>query len=374
MVKLKFSVIMLILAIVFVTACGKTAETQSASSAPNDGASASASASASPSSGDNKPKETIKLKVVDSLPTTNILSKEGMSFWMNRVVELTNGQVQFDHYPAGQLGGDSAMLELLKSKVGDIAWITPGYFGDDLILSTVGDLPGTFKTTFQGSQAYYKLIRSDVMAPEFEKHKIRPVWAAVLPPYQASTMKKIESINDFKGLNIRSTGANHEYMMNLLGANPISMGASDLYVSLQRGTIDGFVFAITNWESYKLQELVKYSTTNGYFGSSPYYYAINTDVWNGLPDDVKAAMDQAGQETMEHIGKLLDTKLQSYIEQFAKENNVNMYQLSDEMLAEINQKIQPVRDRWVERASSKGYDGKAVLEQFLKFVEESPLE
>lgn len=349
------------LLIVFTTACGSKDKQVNSSSE---------------SGGKAGKKGTITLKVADSYPTTHVISKEGIDIWMKEVQKLTDGKVTFKYFPAEQLGKADSLLDVLKNNVADIASNVPSYFGDRLMLATVPELPGTFKTTYQGSQAYNKMLLEN---EEFEKlyssNGVRPLWGALLGPYQVSTInKKIKTIDDFKGLKIRASGNTQELIYQSLGAAPISMPAPDQYVALQRGTIQATSYMVPNWEAYSLQEELKYSSTNGAFGTTAITYLINEKTWKSLPEDVQKAMIEAGKTTMEHFSKYMDNEFDNSVEKFKKQG-IDMYEIPDNELESIYKIIQkPTFEDWIKKASKNGHDAQSVLDEYQRLVKESPLE
>ncbi|WP_077210411.1 TRAP transporter substrate-binding protein DctP [Bacillus dakarensis] len=347
--------------IFFITACGND-ETQVESTTDKEG--------------NVKEGETITLKVADSFPTTHVISKEGIVIWMDEVEKLTDGKVTFEHFPSEQLGKADSMLDVVKNNVADIASNVPSYLGDRLLLSTVPELPGTFKTTYQGSQAYNELLlNNEELKRLHSDNGVRPIWGALLGPYQVSTTnKKIQTVEDFKGLKIRASGNTQELIYQSLKASPISMPAPDQYVALQRGTISATSYMVPNWEAYSLQEELKYSTTNGAFGTTAFSFVINERVWESLPQDVQNAMIDAGKTTMEHFSRYLDGEFDESVEKF-KIQGIDMYEISNEELESIYSIIQkPTFDDWLKKASKNGYDSQSVLDDYLNLVEQSPLE
>lgn len=367
MQKFKWSIMLSVVAflLVFASACGNGETEETTDDAANN-----------TDEGTAENEETIELKVADTFPTTHVISAEGITFWMDQVEELTDGKVTFDYYPAEQLGKAGSMLDVVKNNVADITSSVPAYVGDRLILAAVPELPGTFETTYQGSQAYHQLItNNEEFSKLYAENNAVPLWAGLLGPYQISTKdKKVETVEDFKGLKVRASGNTQELIYESLGASPIAMPAPDTYVALQRGTIDATSYMVPNWEAYSLQEEINYSTTNGAFGTTAFSYLINDSVWESLPEDVKEAMKEAGQKTMEHFGKYMDENFDNSVEKF-KEQGIDMYEMSDEALEEIYSIIQdPTFEDWIKKASEKGYDAQAVLDEYLQLVEESPLE
>lgn len=310
--------------------------------------------------------DVIKLRVADSVPPTNFISTQGITYWMNRVKELTNNQVEFEYYPNEQLGKASSMLDLTRSKTVEIGYIT--YAMDKMPLSRVAELPGAFETAKQGSLAYWKLVNELLLEKEYLKNGVRPIWAVMLPQYQVLTRdKKIESMDDFKGLKIRTTGGALDLTINALGATPVSMPGPETYTALERGTVDGVVFPITSYEPYQLNKIAKYSTINAQMGSIVIVYAINEDVFQQLPDHVKEAMTQAGNETVEHFSSFLDQEIENLIEKFRGEG-LEMYELSDDLLGEIDTIVQNVWDDWAAKNASSDLTGQEVMERYLEYL------
>ncbi len=93
------------------------------------------------------------LRVADQLPQGHFLSKYGVKPWMEYVTNATNGEVQFEYYPAEQLGKAKDMLSIVQTGVADAAIVAPAYITDKMPLSAGLELPGLFGTSCQGSHA-----------------------------------------------------------------------------------------------------------------------------------------------------------------------------------------------------------------------------
>jgi len=95
--------------------------------------------------------------------------------------------------------------------------------------------------------------------------------------------KKINSIEDFKGLNMRMPGLGGE-VLKRLGASAVPLPGGEIFQALQSGNIDATEW-VGPWNDYAF----------GFYREAPYYYApgfhepgaalalgINLDVWNDL--------------------------------------------------------------------------------------------
>ncbi|MEO8977148.1 MAG: hypothetical protein ABI552_15510, partial [Casimicrobiaceae bacterium] len=84
----------------------------------------------------------ITLRVADSVPATHPISVNGTKFWMDEVTRLTNGQVQFQWYPAEQLGKAKDLLALTQAGTADVGRFGASYTPEKLPLTAVEELPG----------------------------------------------------------------------------------------------------------------------------------------------------------------------------------------------------------------------------------------
>ena len=67
---------------------------------------------------------------------------------------------------------------------------------------------------------------------------------------------KVETVADFAGRLIRTYDPNTNAIVSALGAVPTSLPKSEIYMALQRGTVDGAITGITALEEMKLNEVV----------------------------------------------------------------------------------------------------------------------
>lgn len=106
--------------------------------------------------------------------------------------------------------------------------------------------------------------------------------------------RAILSVDDLKGLKIRVPGLGGE-MFRRLGAVPVLTAPSDIFTNLRSGALDAAEF-LGPWADLAqgFQQAAKFYLWPGVTkpnGSSEALIAL--DVWNGLPGDLKAAVETA---------------------------------------------------------------------------------
>ncbi len=311
------------------------------------------------------PARALELKVADSFPAGHYLVRLVLQPWMDDVAKRTNGAVTFNYFPNQQIGKAADMLRLTQSGVVDIAYIAPAYISDKLPLSEVATLPESFRSSCQGTRAYWKSAREGLLAKnEYEPNKIRLVLAVTLPPELVFTVKrKIEKPEDFQGMKLRSSGGAQDLMLRALGSVPVRMSAPDAYESLSRGTMDGLIFTMESMTSYGVDKLVKHSTDSVTFGSFVIAYSMNQAAWNRLPDDVKKAMDEASEAAVAKACADIEAE-QSGAHKNLEQAGVSFDPISESATVAIKAKLAGVAKDWAASLDGRGKPASAVLAEY----------
>lgn len=326
------------------------------------------------SEGESKPEEnqgeTVKIKIADSFPTSHTITKYATLPWIERIEELGEGKIEVEHYPAEQLGKADSLLDVAKNKVADITYVGPLYVSDTMPLSGVVGNPGLVNDAVSGTKAYSKLVHEDLYEVEMKPHGVKPLWAAALNPYQIVNSKHpVETIEDFKGLKIRTSGGLQEQLMQHWGATPVSVPAPEIYTSWDRGTLDGTLISVFSWPGYQLEKLAKYSTLNAKLSSFGVMYVVNEEVWDSWPEDVQDAVWKASEEASDMMAQAIVDHENDLIEEY-KELGVEFYELPEEELKKWDEDLEPFNREWAENLDSKGMPGTEILEKFMEYNEE----
>lgn len=320
---------------------------------------------------DGEQKQVIKLKVADSLPKTNNISKYGIVEWMKRVEELTAGKVKFEHFPAEQMGKAKDMLELTRSGTADLAYVASSYVAAGMDMSGVIELPNAFPSSEIASQVYWKLSQGAMQNTDFLKNGIRPVLAMALPPYDFyNTKREVKVPDDVKGMKTRSQGGVMNTTIQSFGGIPVVVAAPELYESLQKGVVDGAVLPVTSLSPYKAEELVKYVTRDVRLGTFCATLSINEKVWQSLPQDVQKAMLKAGDETSKSFGKENDDQVEKLFKGFAEKNGLKIYTPNPDEKKKWQQATFTVEQKWVKDMTAKGLSAQQVLDERKKITEQ----
>ncbi|HHW37397.1 MAG TPA: TRAP transporter substrate-binding protein DctP [Bacillales bacterium] len=223
--------------------------------------------------------------------------------WMEKVTELTNGQVQFETFTGGELVSTPNEGDAVLNGTIDVGLILPIYQPDQYPMAEITMLPLAHSDAHIGSNAWKALLNSNVELADgksysqmqFANFKVFPV--STTQEYSISTTgKEFNSVKDVKGTALRTPSRIHEVYSEKVGINSVTMPAVEMFDALSRGSFNGSYYSIADWTGYGFQDLFKYTITGVNFGHFNSFIGMRNDKWEQLPKNVQDAMIQANEE------------------------------------------------------------------------------
>ncbi|WP_370269377.1 TRAP transporter substrate-binding protein DctP [Nioella sp.] len=310
------------------------------------------------------------LKVADTFPPGHYIVETGTKYWMERVTELTDGEVQFQYFGAGQMGSLRDMFSLVQSGVVDIGYVPPAYNGGTMPLAGVHTLPGLFSQSTVGTPAFYDTVTSGpILENDFLKNGMRPLWGVMTSTYNLFTRgKEIDGLEDIDGLKLKIIAGNMSESVKALGGAPVDIPSPETYQAIRTGTVDGAIFPTTSIYSYKLEEVIDTAVLG--LDIFVYWapYVIRDEVWQGLAPEHQEAMKQAAQEAMQRVAEETDRSA-AELEDKMRESGIEVIVLDEAQREQVRTATAPVFDAWVSDLEERGMPGGEVLEAFRSNIE-----
>lgn len=222
---------------------------------------------------------------------------KGAEFFAKRAAELTKGRVKVEVYPNSQLYKDKEEMEALQ--LGSVQMLAPSlskFAPLGVKEFEVFDLP----FIFDDYNDLHKVTQGPVGMGLLKKLESRGItglayWDNGFKVFSAN--KPLRFVEDYKGQKMRIQSSKVlDAQMRALGALPQVMAFSEAYQALQTGVVDGTENPPSNLYTQKMNEVQKHvSVTNhGYLG---YAVVVNKKFWDGLPADIRAALNKAMAES-----------------------------------------------------------------------------
>jgi C4-dicarboxylate-binding protein DctP len=162
---------------------------------------------------------------------------------------------------------------------------------------------------------------------------------------QMSANKPLKKPEDFKGLKMRIQSSKVlDMQMRALGANPQVMAFSEVYQALQTGVVDGAENPVSNFYTQKMHEVQKYLTLSdhGYLG---YAVIVNRKFWEGLPPDIRTALEEAMKEATKYANDIAKKENDDALEAVKKSGKTQIITLTPEEKAELKRVLVKVHQQ-----------------------------
>jgi len=307
-----------------------------------------------------------KIKIADSFPVGHYLPRYVTTPMIERLKANPAAKgLEFEYYPAEQMGKAKDFLALVQSGVIDIAYVAPGFVSDKMPLSVVAELPLEFSGSCQGTLAYWNLAKPGGLLDkkEFAPNGVRLLFTTVLPPYQIVTRKPFASLKDVEGMKIRASGSAKELVIKKLKATPVLMPTPDVYESLSRGTIDGVLFPFNSLPPYEIHKLSKTGTIGENFGTFVANWVISEKRFQSLPPTVQQELTAMGEQIVKSTCAQIEKDEAGDIEK-VKAAGVKLITLSAADKATVQAAMHDVAKDWAETLDKRGKSGTEVLNAF----------
>ena len=219
--------------------------------------------------------------------------------------EITGGKMTVEYHGLGELGGDADILRQEQSNDVQMVITQPAtqvsFIGD----MAVFDLPMAFatydaeqiETVLNGDNEFTQGLQASCNEAGFQLLG----WLQDGTYRQTTSNKALNSLDDFKGFQIRTMeNNNHMAFWSALGAEPTPLAFAEVYFALQNGTVDGQENAVDTSTGSSFQEVQDYLCMTNHI-----LYAnnltINKECWDGLDPAYQEALTQAVAEATDTI-------------------------------------------------------------------------
>lgn len=315
--------------------------------------------------GSNNSGEEIVLKFGTHLTDDHNLTVNAVIPWMERVEELTDGQVTFEHYSNSQMGPAGDTFDLVTSGVLDAGYTL--YMEETLPLMDFMMLPDLYVDPEKATNAYWEILNQDPFKSELEKVGVVPIMAVAWEPYTIGTVNdKPETVEDIAKLKLRSSGGLHDEAAAAIGSTPIAISASESLEALRRNTVDRYWGSTTSWTDYQFTEVLQYGIRNLPLNGWGGVFTMSLEKYNSLPENVQEAIDQASNEITADLSTFIKEYTSEEAWQLAEDAGMEIYEVSDEVVEEVREILSPLTDKWLEEQDNAGYPATEIYEQFVE--------
>lgn len=254
--------------------------------------------------------------------------------------------------------------ESIKAGVFEAGQLCVGYYPHKFPLLSAMELPFLLPRDLeQRAKVEMEVLAHPAIVAEMAKlWNMKFFGPSFLPAYEFMGNKRIEKVEDMKGVKMRISGLNAK-ALQVFGAVPTMVTAPDGYTALRLGTIDSFGFPYSYaFGAYKLYEVSKYVTEGLGMSGFMCFQGVNLDAWNRTPDKIKSAMPKAQQAAIDAMIRAYRKADKKWIPIFRQ--RLEVVQIDPGERAKLAAGADKIWAEWVKEQDAKGRPGSEVL----KFV------
>ncbi|AVH45411.1 hypothetical protein [Agrobacterium tumefaciens] len=274
---------------------------------------------------------------------------------------------------SGQIAKPRAELEAVASGLGDVGLVITAYTPDKLPLHQIG-----FSTPFSSQNVEVQIGALNVLLDTedafkaewgaFNQHALRI--SGIVDAYSFHSTVPMKTLEDIKGKKLAGVGANLPWIVAAGGA-PVTGEMSTAYNSLQSGVYEGVLFWQQIAMALKLCEPAPYALITGAGGSPTVALTVNSDVWGGLPDEVKAAFKVGAEEWHKANIKALLEGSAAGRKVCEDEYGQETATLSEEEMRAWASELPALGKEWAERADARGGPGAKMLSTYMAYMRDN---
>ena len=295
------------------------------------------------------------LRYAGNLPLSHHVSK-GQELLAKLIDQQTGGRVKVLVYPSGQLFSDKDMVKAVPTGAVDMAVAHLHMWAGAAPILGLGELP----LFFNDRRHVWRVVdgeAGEMLKREFEKGGVKFLCWIDYGAIDFASKEPIRTLEDFKGKRIRAHAELAAEALKAYGAAPTFLGGGEVYMALQRGTIDGAISGTTSFWDRKYFEITKYITLANY-GFTIYAVVMNSKKWNELPPDNQKTILDCSREVQEWTRKEAEKADMECLE-LLKKKGMEVYVVPNLERERWRKASKPAIDSFLK---STGEKGKVILE------------
>jgi tripartite ATP-independent transporter DctP family solute receptor len=262
---------------------------------------------------------------------------------------LTDGRIAVEVYPNESLGKEMDLIAGMQLGTADMT-ITGESLQNWAPMAALLAVPYAYTSLEQMDEVAGGEIGDQIEAQIVERARIRPIAYFARGPRNLTSNREVKSPDDLNGLKLRVPNVPlFVDTWSALGASPTPMAFSEVFTSLQNGTIDAQENPLALIDSANFAEVQDFVNLTEHVRSW-IYLAISEATWQQLSDADKEAVMEAAKRAQDFERELFLADEQRLVDTL-KEKGMTFVEVDtqafaekaeDAVLSNVNEEIKPV--------------------------------
>jgi len=279
----------------------------------------------------------ITLKFATNDTTQDVSYAIAQSFGAE-VAKRTNDKYRVQVFVGGSLGSGVNVVSSLQTGIVDCAILTAGFMASFVPSIQIVDLPFLFKDRATAERILDGEVGKKIFAESETRNIVGLTWGWYGWRQVETREKAVTGPDDLKGLKMRiQPSPVFAAMFKAVGAQPVVMDGSEVYLALSQKIVDGVEFPLPTVVTFKMYEVNKYiALTNHVYNAG--VLVVSKARWSQMTPADREAMQAAAAAVQkpwrDDIGVAADKAAQ-----FCKEKGM---QITETNYKAFQSKMEPV--------------------------------
>jgi tripartite ATP-independent transporter DctP family solute receptor len=195
--------------------------------------------------------------------------KTAIDTFAREIEQRTNGRYKILTYYAGALGGEREAIESVQLGTQELTWTSSGPIPLFVPETKIIDVPFLFRD-YAHARAVLDGPIGQALLGKFDSKGIKALaWGENGFRHMTNSKHPVNGPEDLKGLKMRTMeNPVHIQAYKAFGITPVPMPFGDVYMALQRGTVDGQENPLLVISANRFDRVQKYMTLTGHVYSA----------------------------------------------------------------------------------------------------------
>ncbi|MBU1276799.1 MAG: TRAP transporter substrate-binding protein DctP [Proteobacteria bacterium] len=314
--------------------------------------------------------EVIELKAAVWFPPMHPVVQQVFLPWGKMIEERTKGRVKIKWFLGGTLVRGEQGLSAVKSGLADIVLpLNVWAFSKQFPATTSIFMPFQLNSEIHAAQSYYECFQQiPAIRNEYADMKVIGFFSSGITNFHMKTVL-IKDLAGFKDQKIWAGNNIGVTSLKIWKASPRIVKLADIYMSLQRGALDGIMFPTPPLHSFKFTDLVNKHTICAFMPGAQ-IGAMNKKRWDSLPPDIQKVFEDLTLSLGIAAGTKF-TEMNKLILGQLKKRGDQMYFVPPKQRDKWRATLNSVYETQIADLNKAGLDGKAMFGKVQSIVDEA---